>query len=60
VSWKRKDLREFDRLVAMAKSSGQMTRIVGRIKWREFEKRFTKDELKEMWEKIKQRQRRDG
>lgn len=47
------DEREFDRLVKMMDSKQQMIRIDGRIAFKNFEKRFTKDVLDKMWERIK-------
>lgn len=47
------DEREFDRLVKMMDSKQQMIRIDGRIAFKNFEKRFTKEVLDKMWERIK-------
>lgn len=51
--WTAKDVREFDRLVTLMDSRSQMARIDGRIKLKKFEARFTKAEMDEMWQKIK-------
>lgn len=47
------DEREFDRLVRLMDSQIQTDRIEGRTAWWHFEKRFTKEQLAAMWERIK-------
>ncbi len=44
---------KFDRLVKGMESIRQLTRIKARLDWAHFEKRFTKQELDAMWERIK-------
>jgi hypothetical protein len=51
--WTARDVKTFDRIVALTDSIYQMDRIKGRLEYRHFESRFTKDELNEMWQKIK-------
>ncbi len=51
--WTKKDVKEFDRLVALMDSQNQVDRIEGRLKWKAFADRFSKDELNEMWKLIK-------
>lgn len=54
----KRDLSRFDRLVEMMDSQEQMTRIKGRLRWQEFKKPFTKEQLEEAWQKIKNRHKR--
>ena len=51
--WTAKDVREFDRIVRLCDSQRQMDRIIGRGKMRDLQGRFTKEELDEMWLRIK-------
>ena len=51
--WTKADLKEFDRLITLCDSPRQIQRIDGRLKWTEFEKRFTKEQLADMWQFIK-------
>jgi hypothetical protein len=51
--WTKADVNEFDRLVTKMDSRNQMQRIKGRLDWSAFRDRFTKEELDEMWELIK-------
>jgi hypothetical protein len=52
MPWKQKDLRELETLMAMMASPGEITQIVGRLRWKKFEKKFTSDELTAMRETL--------
>ena len=54
--WNYRDVKRFDRLISMTDSRKQMTRIKGRLEFWEWSKGFTKDELNEMWELIKNKE----
>jgi hypothetical protein len=47
------DIKEFDKLCDLMDSRDQVSRIKGRLEFAEFEKRFTRAELDEMFEQIK-------
>ena len=54
--WNRRDVKRFDRLISMTDSRRQLTRIKGRLEFREWSKKFTEAELNEMWKLIKNKE----
>jgi hypothetical protein len=52
-NWSKKDVDEFDKHITMSESPNQVTRIEGRLNFEKFKLRFSKEELDEMWELIK-------
>lgn len=49
----KREIAQFDRLVYLMDSPHQMDRIHGRLRFREFQEKFTKEMLDAAWEKIK-------
>ena len=47
------DEKEFNHIVTMLDSKSQVLRIDGRLRFAKFNKRFTKEQLDAMWERIK-------
>lgn len=54
MSYTKKDVKEFDRILTMCESKGfdNPDRIYGRLEYRKFAERFTKKDLGEMAKKI--------
>jgi hypothetical protein len=52
----KRDLNKFDHLVRLMDSPNQWDRIKGRLKWRKWSQKFTKEQLDEAWLKIKDKE----
>ena len=54
MSWTEKDLKEFEQILDLCEAKGfdNANRIFGRLDYNKFAERFTKEELKEMAEKL--------